>query len=446
MKKILFLLFCTPLMAQAQAPANDDPCGAITLPISAAYGFCTATDFTMAGSTHNPSFTNPGCSGGTKSDLWYKFTMPASGNVKIYMSSQAVSPNSDATLQIFTSTDCNTTITYLDCNDDGGSAPNDLMPYLLHNNTPGVVIFVRIYQFNGAVNGLYNICVSTPPPLDNITKVGIGIANPDSTLDVNGNMVVRGALRVAGNLKLNAGTPGAGKVLTSDASGTATWQTPAAGVGTGSTSQTLRNNGTGWVASSVLQNDGTIVTVANQIKIAGGVPGAGKVLTSDASGLASWADPAAGAVAFALRLDSNRTLVSGASPIRLHFGNYGNGYGNFNTGAFSEANDEFVAPSPGFYSFNIDSWPDALASFDYEFRTEFITTNAGGNLLAQHLFVDKITAGNTEATYSHSIILNLGTGDRVFIMCARFGGTGNTAVNYGFGSIKNTQISGFKIR
>jgi hypothetical protein len=39
---------------------------------------------------------------------------------------------------------------------------------------------------------------------------------------------------------------------------------------------------------------GAKLEVAGQVKITGGTPGAGKVLTSDASGLASWTTPSAG--------------------------------------------------------------------------------------------------------------------------------------------------------
>ncbi len=47
------------------------------------------------------------------------------------------------------------------------------------------------------------------------TNVGIGTTSPGATLDVNGQV------------KISGGSPGAGKVLTSDAAGLATWETPA---------------------------------------------------------------------------------------------------------------------------------------------------------------------------------------------------------------------------
>ncbi|MBN1819109.1 MAG: tail fiber protein, partial [Prolixibacteraceae bacterium] len=48
-------------------------------------------------------------------------------------------------------------------------------------------------------------------------KVGIGETNPDAELEVNGQV------------KITGGSPGAGKVLTSDGSGLANWQTPSSG-------------------------------------------------------------------------------------------------------------------------------------------------------------------------------------------------------------------------
>lgn len=58
-------------------------------------------------------------------------------------------------------------------------------------------------------------------------NVGIGDITPAEKLEVNGNAIVSGNATVGGTLKISGGTPGAGKLLTSDASGNASWQTPA---------------------------------------------------------------------------------------------------------------------------------------------------------------------------------------------------------------------------
>ena len=76
-----------------------------------------------------------------------------------------------------------------------------------------------------------------------------------------------------------------------------------AGLPAGTLGQTLRHDGANWLATSNLYNNGvnvgigavpdpldllTKLNIAGQIKITGGSPGADKILTSDAAGLASW--------------------------------------------------------------------------------------------------------------------------------------------------------------
>ena len=74
------------------------------------------------------------------------------------------------------------------------------------NGTAGAMTLgVRQSTSNPAMNPLMT--------LDMSGNVGINNTNPAATLDVNGSVKLEGA-----------GTPGAGKVLTSDAAGNATWQ------------------------------------------------------------------------------------------------------------------------------------------------------------------------------------------------------------------------------
>jgi hypothetical protein len=79
---------------------------------------------------------------------------------------------------------------------------------------------------NGAFKGALifgtanNAAPSEKMRIDYLGNVGVGTGSPTAKLEV------------AGQVKITGGSPGAGKVLTSDAAGLASWQAPAAGAGT----------------------------------------------------------------------------------------------------------------------------------------------------------------------------------------------------------------------
>jgi hypothetical protein len=109
-------------------------------------------------------------------------------------------------------------------------------------------------------------------------NVGIGTSTPSTKLDVNGQVKIQG------------GSPGEGKVLTSDATGLASWKMPGADsqwVRSGSNIYNVNNGNVGIGTST----PATKLDISGQVKIQGGNPGAGKVLTSDANGLATWEAP-----------------------------------------------------------------------------------------------------------------------------------------------------------
>ena len=147
-------------------------------------------------------------------------------------------------------------------------------------------------------------------------NIGIGTGNPGAKLEV------------AGQVKITGGSPAAGKVLTSDAAGLAVWQDVPMGMdnlGSHIATTTLQMANFGIVNVASITANGYITTnstmtvlgdafsvgtstfvvtqgnigigtgnpgakleVAGQVKITGGSPAAGKVLTSDAAGLAVW--------------------------------------------------------------------------------------------------------------------------------------------------------------
>lgn len=59
-------------------------------------------------------------------------------------------------------------------------------------------------------------------------NVGIGVPNPGAKLEVAGGVKISDSIYVGGRVRILSGIPGAGKVLTSDANGLASWAPPAA--------------------------------------------------------------------------------------------------------------------------------------------------------------------------------------------------------------------------
>ena len=79
---------------------------------------------------------------------------------------------------------------------------------------------------------------------------------------------------------------------------------------------------------------GARLEVAGQVKITGGTPGAGKVLTSDVAGLASWTTPTTGQVCPGTGL-YNTCYGSGALVINTTgYSNTANGYGTLQSNTF----------------------------------------------------------------------------------------------------------------
>jgi hypothetical protein len=371
--KPLFLILCLLPLAGFCQVSNNEPCSALTVPVSQGAGFCQNTAFVLSGATFNPSYPANGCplapQSPTPADVWFKFVVPASGNVKIYTSFLPGSPEEDGVMTAYaTPTNCSDILNIIGCDDDAGTGVNNLMPVLvLSGRQPNDTIFIQFYLYSGGSTGSFNICVTDPTPPLATQNVGIGLSAPDSTLDVNGNTVIRGAARVAGNLKvsgntimngalaISGGTPGAGKVLTSDATGNASWQVPAIPVGNGTSNQTLRHNGTSWVGNSILTNDGTTVTVAGGLRYTSSVFGLNKVLTSDAAGNATWQTPTAQsnlASGFAARSSVNTVIPTNAgfSPVKMA------GFTErFDDGSlFNTTTSEYTAATAGLYHFDAD--------------------------------------------------------------------------------------------
>lgn len=158
------VLLCTKA-TYAQVPANDDPCAAIPLTVGAT---CTYATYTNANATATAGVPAPGCASYSGGDVWFTFTVPASGAVTIDGIQGVIT---DGGMAVYSATACNGTFTLIQCDDDNST--NGLMPFLnIAGQTPGATLYIRFWEYGNNNNGTFGICVTgftppTPPANDN---------------------------------------------------------------------------------------------------------------------------------------------------------------------------------------------------------------------------------------------------------------------------------------
>lgn len=139
---------------------NDEPCNATPLTVSPT---CIFSSSTNVGASPTATVGTPSCGSYSGGDVWFSFTVPASGHINIATQAGTLT---DATMALY-SGNCGT-LGEIACNDDAGS----LMPFLdMSGLSPGTTLHLRMFGFSGA-QGTFDVCVSelvsTPPANDQI--------------------------------------------------------------------------------------------------------------------------------------------------------------------------------------------------------------------------------------------------------------------------------------
>ncbi|MBL8002957.1 MAG: T9SS type A sorting domain-containing protein [Flavobacteriales bacterium] len=138
------------------SPANDNPCGAVSLPVNTS---CVNTSGTNAFATATSGIPAPGCGSAPTTDVWYTFTAPATGAVNI---STTAGTLTDAVMALYAATTCSSGFSVIACNDDFGGG---YMPYLqVTGLTPGTTYYVRIWGYSGGT-GTFSLCATSFTPV-----------------------------------------------------------------------------------------------------------------------------------------------------------------------------------------------------------------------------------------------------------------------------------------
>ncbi|NOT52465.1 MAG: tail fiber domain-containing protein [Chitinophagaceae bacterium] len=159
---ILSLTLCAHLYSIAQ-PANDNSCGAISIPVEN-LGCEPTTVYNYTAATWSSGSANTWCENFQNLDVWYRFIIPSNGKARVTI---AASDGNSYTAEMYTSNTCNSLAIF--------NSFNNGYPCLYTNVpaessreftglTPGGEVYMRVYRrFSNAApfaNGSIKICVS----------------------------------------------------------------------------------------------------------------------------------------------------------------------------------------------------------------------------------------------------------------------------------------------
>ncbi|CAN5641022.1 hypothetical protein BH10BAC3_BH10BAC3_10680 [soil metagenome] len=200
-------------------PANNNYCGAITIALSPANQFdepCVpTTTYSWVGATYKVNGEGLSCqSVGDTKNVWYKFTVPASGDytVNTAPSSGTIPTNFLGGYQIalLSSDKCANPSAfsfYCSVYYENGT-PLNYPSITVRNNVPGAVHFMAVWREGGLPDGSLKICINEIRKLaPSSEKVGVGIVSPRKNLDVNGDLHVQGNITSLGRVGIGTTNP-----------------------------------------------------------------------------------------------------------------------------------------------------------------------------------------------------------------------------------------------
>jgi len=140
--------------------ANDEPCGAILVPVTTGTPSFSTYDNTCATTSVGPPAVT--CATAARVDVWYRIVVPPSGRL-VFMASAGTM--TDPVMQLYRSAtnDCNS-LSVVACNDDAGPGLDAEIRFLCGGIIPGETIWIRIWRYGttGTGEGDFELAVYDP--------------------------------------------------------------------------------------------------------------------------------------------------------------------------------------------------------------------------------------------------------------------------------------------
>lgn len=156
---VLAILFAAST-AVAQAPANNDACGAIELIPDVNCAFVAGTTVGATSSTGSQAPTCANFNSGTTIDVWYRAIVPAGGALTFDMQGGSIT---DAGMAVYRGNSCNALILLPGACDDNSSSNPNMPKITVSGLVPGSTVYVRVWNRNSGT-GTFSICATIPVP------------------------------------------------------------------------------------------------------------------------------------------------------------------------------------------------------------------------------------------------------------------------------------------
>jgi hypothetical protein len=205
---VLILLYCGCFYKLQAQPVNDNPCGAISIPVVQTADPCTPTMYAMVNPTYlNLNLPDPGSCPGPVTlpnypDYWFKFTAISTSVLLNFIAEQGTTTGGGIFgaganyFVVYKATDCNGPFTLV----QSCGRTDILYTRQLSGLQLSGVYYIRVVSAlsNVATSNL-GICASTNLPA-NTARVGINVNQPTANLDVAGTVLFRHDVNFQGRL------------------------------------------------------------------------------------------------------------------------------------------------------------------------------------------------------------------------------------------------------
>lgn len=156
---LMLLLLGAPFFVKAQ-PANDNACGAISIPVEN-LGCEPTVVYSYTAATWSSGSGNTWCENSQNLDVWYSFVVPSNGQAIVAIAT--VNGSESYTAELYNGSSCNS-LTVFSSSSNGFPCLYSGESRTFTNLTPGSTVFMRIYRRIGTSayfsNGSFKLCVS----------------------------------------------------------------------------------------------------------------------------------------------------------------------------------------------------------------------------------------------------------------------------------------------